>query len=283
MFLVFLTVLKSKSILFLKSKSNNLVCLSKNETSLTLQLFRLSEIKFLGNLSKFLICGLLANDNTMDPLVRGTLEAMANGPSLVLKENENRIARVRNRIFELQRGNKPPGGGGGGNEGGFSGTAGGAGTSGQGSSGGAGSTNGTTYRAGGGGGGKGGGGGVASSASGGTGGGGGSGASSSITGTSVGRGGGGGGGGFGVNGGASSGGGAGGGAGAAGTANTGGGGGGGATSSGGNAGSGVVIIAYSSAFGELNVGAGLTFTLDASSRAGFNVYTFTAGTGTVTV
>jgi hypothetical protein len=33
----------------------------------------------------------------------------------------------------------------------------------------------------------------------------------------------------------------------------------------------------------LNVGAGLTFTLDTSSRTGFNVYSFTAGTGTVTV
>jgi hypothetical protein len=76
----------------------------------------------------------------------------------------------------------------------------------------------------------------------------------------------------------------------AGTANTGGGGGGGAynASFGGNnqpgaaGGSGVVIIAYpSSSAGLVSIGAGLTYTVDTSTRSGYRVYRFTAGTGTI--
>jgi hypothetical protein len=48
-------------------------------------------------------------------------------------------------------------------------------------------------------------------------------------------------------------------------------------------GSGVVIIAYSTSFSPLaSIGAGLTYTVDTTTRSGFRVYTFTAGTGTVT-
>jgi hypothetical protein len=47
-------------------------------------------------------------------------------------------------------------------------------------------------------------------------------------------------------------------------------------------GSGVVIIAYPDSTAALtSIGAGLTYTVSTSSRAGFRVYTFTAGTGTV--
>jgi hypothetical protein len=44
-----------------------------------------------------------------------------------------------------------------------------------------------------------------------------------------------------------------------------------------------VIIAYpSSARAITTIGAGLTWSVSTVSRAGFRVYTFTAGTGTVT-
>jgi hypothetical protein len=74
----------------------------------------------------------------------------------------------------------------------------------------------------------------------------------------------------------------------AGGANTGtGGGGGGGLGSGNNGsagGSGVVILAYPSTEPALtSIGGGLTFSVDTVSRAGYRVYTFTAGTGTVTV
>jgi hypothetical protein len=66
--------------------------------------------------------------------------------------------------------------------------------------------------------------------------------------------------------------------------NTGGGGGGtiglGAAAAGG---SGVVIIAYPSTYAAITtIGAGLTYSVSTVSRAGYRVYTFTAGTGTVT-
>jgi hypothetical protein len=68
----------------------------------------------------------------------------------------------------------------------------------------------------------------------------------------------------------------------AGTANTGGGGGGGDTVASG--GSGVVIIAYPDSSPALtSIGGGLTYSVSTVSRSGFRVYTFTAGTGTVTV
>jgi hypothetical protein len=45
-----------------------------------------------------------------------------------------------------------------------------------------------------------------------------------------------------------------------------------------------VIIAYPDSFPAFtSVGGGLTFSVSTASRAGFRVYTFTAGTGTVTV
>jgi hypothetical protein len=70
------------------------------------------------------------------------------------------------------------------------------------------------------------------------------------------------------------------------TANTGSGGGGGVAyfanaSVGGNGGSGIVILAYPSEYPDLTVGTGLTYTRSTSSRSGFKVYSFTAGTGTV--
>jgi hypothetical protein len=72
-----------------------------------------------------------------------------------------------------------------------------------------------------------------------------------------------------------------------GTANTGGGGGGGnfnsvgpGSQSGGNGGSGVVIIAYPNTEPVLTISNGLTY--DQPTRAGYRVYRFTAGTGTVT-
>ena len=64
-----------------------------------------------------------------------------------------------------------------------------------------------------------------------------------------------------------------------GSANTGGGRQGGSYGSGG---SGIVVIAYASDKSELSVGAGLTYSVSTSSRAGYRVYIFTAGTGTVT-
>lgn len=63
--------------------------------------------------------------------------------------------------------------------------------------------------------------------------------------------------------------------------NTGGGGGGGRYSYGGSGGSGVVIIAYE---GQpiSNIDSGLTYTLDTTSRPGFNIYKFTSGSGYIT-
>jgi hypothetical protein len=168
---------------------------------------------------------------------------------------------------------------------------GGAGTAGQGNDGGY-STfyNSTSPAAGGGGGG-------ASAAGGngvsGVGGAGGAGTASSITGSSVTRGGGGGGGaatsagaggaGGGGNGGTNT-------NGTAGTVNTGGGGGGyqmptyPPTGSFAAGGSGIVIIAYPTPSKEFaSIGAGLTYSVSTSSRSGYRVYTFTSGTGTVTV
>ena len=167
------------------------------------------------------------------------------------------------------------GSGGGGRYGG----TGGAGTSGQGNAGGA-STNGGARGSGGGGGAG------AAGTDGGTGttaaGSGGAGLASSITGTSVTRAGGGGGAtwnsqtytnggaGGGGNGGASA---------SAGTANTGGGGGGNGSSVAGQAGgSGVVIIAAQQAASSVSG----TYSLDTSGRSGWHVYTFTAGTGSIT-
>ena len=107
---------------------------------------------------------------------------------------------------------------------------------------------------------------------------GGAGISSDITGSSVARGGGGAGGGYssGFRNGTAS---AGGGAGAAGTANTGGGGRVGSGSSGFAGGSGVVILRFPNSV-NLTVGAGLTYS---DTTVGDNkVYTFTAGSDTVT-
>ena len=178
-------------------------------------------------------------------------------------------------------------GGSGGGGGGRAANAGGTGTAGQGNNGGSGGA--TTFGAGGGGGGAGA---VGASASTSNAGNGGNGSASSITGASVTYAGGGGGG-RGASGGTEGSGGTGGGGGSvngngqAGTANTGGGGGGGGVASnntnGANGGSGVVIIAYPSTFAALsNIGAGLTYTVSTSSRSGYRVYTFTAGTGTIT-
>ena len=62
----------------------------------------------------------------------------------------------------------------------------------------------------------------------------------------------------------------------------GGGGGGVQTSGGGNGGTGVIIIAYPNTFANLtSIGAGLTYTLDTTTRPGYKVYKFTAGTGTI--
>jgi hypothetical protein len=118
---------------------------------------------------------------------------------------------------------------------------------------------------------------------------GGAGVASSITGTSVTRGGGGGGGSrYGGDGG-SGGAGGGGAASVSGTANTGGGGGGRDYSGGGGTvpgagGSGVVILAYPDTTPAITTIPGtLTYSVSTSSRSGYRVYTFTAGTGTVTI
>jgi hypothetical protein len=69
-----------------------------------------------------------------------------------------------------------------------------------------------------------------------------------------------------------------------GTANTGGGGGGGGANSfaGGAGGSGVVIIRYADTFDDLtSISGGLTYAK--TTPTGYKVYSFTAGTGTVTV
>jgi hypothetical protein len=70
----------------------------------------------------------------------------------------------------------------------------------------------------------------------------------------------------------------------AGATNLGGGGGGGNAvgSDAGNGGSGVVIIAYPSTFAALSsIGGGLTYTVDTTTRSGYRVYKFTAGTGSI--
>ena len=158
----------------------------------------------------------------------------------------------------------------------------GSGTAGQGNSGGAQIISGDVYQMGGGGGG--GAGGAGGSPNGGTG------ASSSITGSAVTRAGGGGGARY--DGYASGAGGAGGGGnggaygGSAGSANTGGGGGAGwyyGNYPGAAGGSGIVIIAYPSSFpAPTSIGAGLTYSVSTTSRSGYRVYSFTAGTGTIT-
>lgn len=67
-----------------------------------------------------------------------------------------------------------------------------------------------------------------------------------------------------------------------GTANTGGGGGAGNTATGGNGGSGVVILRYPDSYPALTtIAAGLTYTT--ATTGGYKVYTFTAGTGMVTI
>jgi hypothetical protein len=71
-----------------------------------------------------------------------------------------------------------------------------------------------------------------------------------------------------------------------GTTNTGGGGSGGTgdqyyARNGGVGGSGIVILAFNAFYNSLTISAGLTYILDTSSRPGYKVYKFTAGTGTV--
>jgi len=64
--------------------------------------------------------------------------------------------------------------------------------------------------------------------------------------------------------------------------NIGGGGNGGAFTDGMYGTDGIVVIAYSNAFPNLsNITAGLIYTLDTTTRAGYKVYTFTGGTGTI--
>ncbi|NDE44173.1 MAG: hypothetical protein EB073_07765, partial [Burkholderiaceae bacterium] len=173
------------------------------------------------------------------------------------------------------------------------GSPGASGTAGQGNSGG--NWSGAPYYSHGGGGGAG----AAGSNGGASGGGaGGSGASSSITGSAVIYAGGGGGGGYcnypAGGAGGSGGGGAGGNqsaaSGSAGTTNTGGGGGGGGEGcgsvrrNGGNGGSGILIIAYLNIYPDITtIGSGLTYALSTTSRPGYKVYSFTAGTGTITI
>jgi hypothetical protein len=47
-------------------------------------------------------------------------------------------------------------------------------------------------------------------------------------------------------------------------------------------GSGIVIIAYPSDKDAAAVSSGLTYSVSTSSRSGYRVYSFTAGTGTIT-
>jgi hypothetical protein len=73
----------------------------------------------------------------------------------------------------------------------------------------------------------------------------------------------------------------------AGSPNTGGGGGAGGTSTGGlgsNGGSGVIFLAYQNAanYKAPVISGGLTYTLDTTTRSGYRVYRFTAGSGTIT-
>jgi hypothetical protein len=65
------------------------------------------------------------------------------------------------------------------------------------------------------------------------------------------------------------------------TGSGGGGHGGGPSSAGGGGGSGIVILAHSNVYTNAVVSAGLTYTLNTESRPGFLVYSFTAGTGTI--
>jgi hypothetical protein len=65
-----------------------------------------------------------------------------------------------------------------------------------------------------------------------------------------------------------------------GQANTGGGGGGGRNSGSGNGGSGIVIIAYQGSQ-LFNIPQGLTYSLDTTSRPGYQIYSFTGGSGNV--
>jgi len=68
------------------------------------------------------------------------------------------------------------------------------------------------------------------------------------------------------------------------SANTGGGGSGGSSSANGGAGgSGIVVIAYPDIYPDLYVGSGLTYTKNTTSRAGYKVYKFTSGSGTIKV
>lgn len=67
----------------------------------------------------------------------------------------------------------------------------------------------------------------------------------------------------------------------AGTANTGGGGGGRGIAPAASGGSGVIILVYDDNLPALTVGAGLSYTLDTTSRIGYKIYRFTAGTGTI--
>lgn len=66
-----------------------------------------------------------------------------------------------------------------------------------------------------------------------------------------------------------------------GNVNTGGGGGGGGVPTAGTGGSGIVILAHSNTISNAVVSAGLTYTLDTTTRPGNIIYSFTAGTGTI--
>jgi hypothetical protein len=53
---------------------------------------------------------------------------------------------------------------------------------------------------------------------------------------------------------------------------------------GGNGGSGVVILAYPSSYAAITtISASLSYSVSTVSRSGYRVYTFTGGTGTVTI
>jgi hypothetical protein len=53
---------------------------------------------------------------------------------------------------------------------------------------------------------------------------------------------------------------------------------------GGAGGSGIVILAYPTSESAITtISGGLTYTVSTVSRSGYRVYTFTAGTGTVTI
>ena len=46
-------------------------------------------------------------------------------------------------------------------------------------------------------------------------------------------------------------------------------------------GSGIVILAYPSAYPNLTISGGLSYNIDMAGRSGFKVFTFTGGTGTI--